>query len=75
MKVFGNKNNEPTNRQGFLEVDFLCHPLPPTGWALINASGMQHLQALAEGDEQCRDQPLLYLKMAAKDLVFSTRQV
>lgn len=58
-----------------MEVDFLCHPLPPTGWALINASGMQHLRALAEGDEQCRDQPLLYLKMAAKDLFFSTRQV
>eukprot|EP00752_Nemacystus_decipiens_P012656 g11210.t1 len=61
--------------KGFLEVDFLCHPLPPTGWALINASGMQHLQALAEGDEQCRDQPLLYLKMAAKDLFFSSAQV
>ncbi|CAM9285636.1 unnamed protein product [Ectocarpus sp. 4 AP-2014] len=60
---------------GYLEVDFLCHPLPPTGWALINASGMRHLQALAEGDEQCRDQPLLYLKMASKDLFFSTQQV
>ncbi|CAM9265396.1 unnamed protein product [Ectocarpus sp. 8 AP-2014] len=60
---------------GYLEVDFLCHPLPPTGWALINSSGMRHLQALAEGDEQCRDQPLLYLKMASKDLFFSTQQV
>ncbi|CAM9304799.1 unnamed protein product [Scytosiphon promiscuus] len=60
---------------GFLEVDFLCHPLPPTGWAVINASGMRHLQALAEGDEQCRDQPILYLKMAARDLFFSTCQV
>lgn len=56
-------------------MDFLCHSLPPTGWALINASGMQHLHALVEGDEQCRDQPLLYLKMAAKDLFFSTAQV
>ncbi|CBJ26842.1 Hypothetical leucine rich repeat protein [Ectocarpus siliculosus] len=60
---------------GYLEVDFLCHSLPPTGWALINSSGMRHLQALAEGDEQCRDQPLLYLKMASKDLFFSTQQV
>lgn len=67
-------NSTNQNEQGFLEVDFLYHPLPPTGLALINASGMEHLQALAEVDEQCRDQPLLYLKMAAKDLFFSTVQ-
>eukprot|EP00903_Cladosiphon_okamuranus_P018800 g17294.t1 len=69
----GNRFYPP--EQGFLDVDFLCHPLPPTGWAMINASGMQHLQALTEGDNQCRDQPLLYLKMAAKDFFFSTAQV
>lgn len=58
-----------------MEVDFLCQPLPPTGWALINASGMLHLKALAEDDEQCKELPLLYIKMAVKDFVFSSRQV
>lgn len=61
--------------QGIVEMDFVCHRLPPTGWSLINASGMQHLRALAEADEQCKALPLLYIKMAAKDLRFTTRQV
>ena len=61
--------------QGILEVDFVCRPLPPTGWSLVNASGMRHLAALADGDEQGRALPLVYLKIASKDLHFTTRQV
>lgn len=60
--------------KGILEFDFLYQPLPATGWSLINASGMRHLRSLTEGDEQCRDHPALYLKIAAKDMCFSTRQ-
>lgn len=60
--------------QGVLDLEIACTPFPATDWALLNASAMGHLRRLAAGDEQCKDEPLRYHMMSARDYHFTTAQ-